>query len=82
MQVFWGRGLFTSWGMLPFPRALTTVVGAPIPVQQIPRDQARGPEFDAAVDQLHARFLSALTQLWDDHKVKLAPNRKGELRLM
>ncbi|XP_045850187.1 2-acylglycerol O-acyltransferase 3 [Meles meles] len=62
--IFWGRGLFSanSWGLLPFARPITTVVGSPIPV---PRSLDPTEE---EVDHYHMLFMEALEQLFEDHK--------------
>uniref|UniRef100_A0A8C7ABN0 Acyltransferase n=1 Tax=Neovison vison TaxID=452646 RepID=A0A8C7ABN0_NEOVI len=62
--IFWGRGLFSanSWGLLPFARPITTVVGRPIPVPQ------RLDPTEEEVDHYHMLFMEALEQLFEDHK--------------
>jgi 1-acyl-sn-glycerol-3-phosphate acyltransferase len=72
--LFHGDGIFSDSGLLPLARPLTTVVGAPIPVDRWdgPRE---GPEWDAAVDALHARFCDALRELWGAWRAKVDPNR-------
>eukprot|EP00879_Flechtneria_rotunda_P004449 GHRR01004700.1.p5 GENE.GHRR01004700.1~~GHRR01004700.1.p5 ORF type:complete len:100 (+),score=39.92 GHRR01004700.1:1534-1833(+) len=77
--VFRGSGVFTDSGLLPFRKPLTTVVGSPIPVTQMDPKQVGQAVFDAAVEELHAKYCAALQQLFDDWKDKLAPNRKGEV---
>ena len=34
------------------------------------------------VDELHARYVKQLRELWDKHKDRFALNRKGTLRLV
>uniref|UniRef100_M3YWQ7 Acyltransferase n=2 Tax=Mustela putorius furo TaxID=9669 RepID=M3YWQ7_MUSPF len=62
--IFWGQGLFSanSWGLLPFARPITTVVGRPIPVPQ------RLDPTEEEVDHYHMLFMEALEQLFEDHK--------------
>ncbi|KAL1768307.1 2-acylglycerol O-acyltransferase 3 [Sigmodon hispidus] len=62
--IFWGRGLFSAntWGMVPFAKPITTVVGRPIPV---PR--CLNPTEDQ-VDHYHQLYMKALEQLFEDHK--------------
>jgi hypothetical protein len=38
--------------------------------------------FNAAVDAVHARYCEALQQLFDTHKDKYAPERKGDLEIV
>lgn len=80
--LFRGNGVFSDSGLLPLPRQITTVVGAPIPVTKVDPREA-GPEaFNAAVDALHAQYCEALQQLFDAHKEKYAPNRQSELQIV
>nr|XP_060503858.1 2-acylglycerol O-acyltransferase 3 [Panthera onca] len=62
--IFWGRGLFSanSWGLLPFARPITTVVGRPIPVPQIlcPTQEE--------VNHYHTLYMQALETLFEEHK--------------
>ncbi|TKC48808.1 hypothetical protein EI555_019629, partial [Monodon monoceros] len=62
--IFWGCGLFSadSWGLGPFSRPMTTVVGCPIPVPQ-----CLGPT-EEQVDHSHMLYVKALEQLFDEHK--------------
>ncbi|XP_004688316.1 PREDICTED: 2-acylglycerol O-acyltransferase 3 [Condylura cristata] len=62
--IFWGRSLFNanSWGLLPFARPLTTVVGRPIPVPK------RFNPTKEEVDQYHMLYMKALEQLFEEHK--------------
>nr|ALF07107.1 monoacylglycerol O-acyltransferase 3 [Neophocaena phocaenoides] len=62
--IFWGCGLFSadSWGLGPFSRPMTTVVGCPIPVPQ-----CLGPT-EEQVDHSHVLYVKALEQLFDEHK--------------
>uniref|UniRef100_A0A667HNN9 Acyltransferase n=1 Tax=Lynx canadensis TaxID=61383 RepID=A0A667HNN9_LYNCA len=62
--IFWGRGLFSadSWGLLPFARPITTVVGRPIPVPQVlfPTEEE--------VNHYHRLYMQALETLFEEHK--------------
>ncbi|XP_032286568.1 2-acylglycerol O-acyltransferase 3 [Halichoerus grypus] len=62
--IFWGHGLFSanSWGLVPFARPITTVVGRPIPVPQRPDPT------EEEVDHYHMLYMEALEQLFEDHK--------------
>ncbi|XP_062408429.1 2-acylglycerol O-acyltransferase 1-like isoform X2 [Sardina pilchardus] len=63
LPLFHGRGVFQySYGIIPYRRAIYTVVGRPIPVQMSVCASAE------EVDQLHARYLEALSQLFEEHK--------------
>uniref|UniRef100_U3KM90 Acyltransferase n=1 Tax=Oryctolagus cuniculus TaxID=9986 RepID=U3KM90_RABIT len=62
--IFWGRGLFSpnSWGLLPLPVPITTVVGAPIPVPQCSSPSQE------QVDHYHRLYMDALERLFEEHK--------------
>ncbi|KAM8778373.1 2-acylglycerol O-acyltransferase 3 [Rhynchonycteris naso] len=62
--IFWGRSFFSanSWGLLPFPLPITTVVGRPIPVPQCIHPT------DEQVDHYHMLYMKALEQLFEEHK--------------
>ncbi|XP_066238413.1 2-acylglycerol O-acyltransferase 3 [Saccopteryx leptura] len=62
--IFWGRSFFSanSWGLLPFPVPITTVVGRPIPVPQCIHPT------DEEVDHYHMLYMKALEQLFEEHK--------------
>ncbi|KIZ02949.1 2-acylglycerol O-acyltransferase 2-B [Monoraphidium neglectum] len=72
--LFWGDGVFADPGLLPLARPLTTVVGAPIPVAKW-QGAREGPEWEAAVDGLHARYCAELRALWDAWRDKVEPGR-------
>jgi 2-acylglycerol O-acyltransferase 2 len=65
-----GRGIFLPWGLLPYPVPLNIVVGAPIEVEKY--DCQDGAVFDALVDKYHKQYVTALLQLFDQHKEKFA----------
>ncbi|XP_051693929.2 2-acylglycerol O-acyltransferase 3 isoform X1 [Oryctolagus cuniculus] len=60
----WGRGLFSpnSWGLLPLPMPITTVVGGPIPVPQCSSPS------EEQVDHYHRLYMDALERLFEEHK--------------
>nr|XP_051693940.1 2-acylglycerol O-acyltransferase 3-like isoform X2 [Oryctolagus cuniculus] len=62
--IFWGRGLFLhkSWGLLPLPVPITTVVGGPIPVPQCSSPSQE------QVDHYHRLYMDALERLFEEHK--------------
>ncbi|XP_041919826.1 uncharacterized protein LOC121683997 isoform X1 [Alosa sapidissima] len=65
LPLFHGRGVFQySYGIIPYRRAIYTVVGRPIPVQMSVWASAE------EVDQLHGRYLEALSQLFEEHKTQ------------
>ncbi|XP_075384264.1 2-acylglycerol O-acyltransferase 3-like [Tenrec ecaudatus] len=62
--IFFGQSLFsaTSWGLMPFPRPITTVVGRPIDVPQVFHPTKED------VDHYHTLYLKALDRLFEEHK--------------
>lgn len=67
--LIYGRGFWeNSIGMLPYRRQITTVVGAPLSVMKNPN-----PSQDE-VNELHAKFVVAVTKLFDDNKDKYLMN--------
>lgn len=65
LPLFHGRGIFQySFGLLPYRRPITTVVGKPIEVQQRPQPSQE------EVDQLHQRYIDELCSLFEAHKLK------------
>jgi len=58
-----GRGFFQyNFGLLPFRRAIHTVIGAPIDIPKI-----ENPTIDQ-IDKYHQAYLTALKALYDAHK--------------
>ncbi|XP_037669672.1 2-acylglycerol O-acyltransferase 3 [Choloepus didactylus] len=62
--LFWGRSIFLAnfWGLLPFPKPITTVVGHPIPVPQCLNPT------EEKVSHYHALSVKALEQLFEEHE--------------
>lgn len=64
LPLFHGRGIFQySFGLIPYRRPITTVVGKPIEVQQIENPSKE------QVDQLHQRYMEELCNLFEAHKL-------------
>ncbi|KAJ8388706.1 hypothetical protein AAFF_G00131150 [Aldrovandia affinis] len=63
LPLFHARGVFQySFGLVPYRKPIYTVVGQPIVVG---RNVNPSPE---EVDRMHARYLEALSQLFEQHK--------------
>ncbi|XP_075384260.1 2-acylglycerol O-acyltransferase 3-like [Tenrec ecaudatus] len=62
--IFFGQSLFSdkSWGLMPFRRVITTVVGRPIDVPQVLHPT------EEDVDHYHTLYLKALDRLFEEHK--------------
>ncbi|XP_019830204.1 2-acylglycerol O-acyltransferase 2-like [Bos indicus] len=65
IPLFYGRGVFQySFGLMPYRRPITTVVGKPIEVQKTPHPSQE------EVDRLHQRYIKELENLFEAHKLK------------
>ncbi|KAM6159016.1 2-acylglycerol O-acyltransferase 2 [Rhynchocyon petersi] len=65
LPLFHGRGIFQySFGLLPYRRPITTVVGKPIEVQKVLQPSQE------EVDHLHQRYIKELCSLFEAHKHK------------
>ncbi|KAJ8403815.1 hypothetical protein AAFF_G00346830 [Aldrovandia affinis] len=64
--LFYGRGFFSanSWGMMPFSKPITSVVGEPITV---PKTENPSQE---VLDHYHTMYINSLRKLFDQHKTK------------
>ncbi|XP_008056011.1 2-acylglycerol O-acyltransferase 2 [Carlito syrichta] len=63
--LFHGRGVFQySFGLLPYRRPITTVVGKPIEVQKTLHPS------EEEVNKLHQRYIKELCNLFEAHKLK------------
>ncbi|XP_019386058.1 PREDICTED: diacylglycerol O-acyltransferase 2 [Crocodylus porosus] len=64
--VFHGRGLFSSntWGLIPYPNPITTVVGEAITVPKTAHPTQK------EVDLYHSMYVSSLSKLFDKYKAK------------
>ncbi|XP_021536244.1 acyl-CoA wax alcohol acyltransferase 2 isoform X1 [Neomonachus schauinslandi] len=73
---FYGRG-FTenSWGLLPYARPVTTVVGKPLPLPKIENPSQE------TVAKYHTLYIDALRKLYDQHKTKYGISETQELVL-
>lgn len=58
--------VYGPWGM-PTPRCtpITAVVGEPVPVAKV---ACSDPKFEQHVDDVHARYSAAITQLFETHR--------------
>lgn len=65
LPLFHGRGIFQyNFGLLPYRRPITTVVGKPIRVQKIQNPSQE------EVDTLHQHYIKELCDLFEAHKLK------------
>uniref|UniRef100_A0A803XYB6 Acyltransferase n=1 Tax=Meleagris gallopavo TaxID=9103 RepID=A0A803XYB6_MELGA len=62
--IFHGRGLFSSntWGLLPYSKPITTVVGEPITIPKIDNPSQK------EVDFYHSVYVDSLIKLFDKYK--------------
>ncbi|XP_058457665.1 2-acylglycerol O-acyltransferase 2-A-like isoform X1 [Malaya genurostris] len=69
---FRGRGFFQyTYGIIPRRKPLNTVIGGPVETEKIENPT------QADVDELHARFCTALEDLFEKYKVKFVENYKN-----
>uniref|UniRef100_A0A915CDL3 diacylglycerol O-acyltransferase n=1 Tax=Parascaris univalens TaxID=6257 RepID=A0A915CDL3_PARUN len=72
--LFHGRGIFNyNFGIWPYRRPINSVVGAPIAVEK-----TKNPTNDD-VDRLHAKYISALTELFETHKTNYGVPKDAKL---
>jgi len=77
MPVLHGRGIFNyTFGILPFRRAITTVVGKPI---DIPKVENPGQE---EIDKWHEVYGKALVELFEEHKTKYGIKESDHLEFI
>ncbi|XFF84919.1 hypothetical protein AB1E18_011138 [Capra hircus] len=76
IPLFYGRGVFQySFGLMPYRRPITTVVGKPIEVQKTPHPSQE------EVDRLHQRYMKELENLFEAHKLKYNVPRDQHLEI-
>eukprot|EP00111_Clytia_hemisphaerica_P007721 TCONS_00022436-protein len=75
--MFYGRGIFQySFGLMPFRVPVNLVVGEPIPVTKSTEITQE------MIDDLHTKYIDALTALYDQHKKKYSNHPDVELSFM
>ncbi|XP_025784612.1 diacylglycerol O-acyltransferase 2 [Puma concolor] len=64
--IFHGRGLFSSdtWGLVPYSKPITTIVGEPITIPKLEHPTQQD------IDLYHSMYMEALVKLFDKHKTK------------
>lgn len=74
IPLFHGRDIFTyNIGLLPYRKPLNTVLGAPISVQKVLEPTQE------QVDELHSKYMAALTDLFEEHKTKFGVAEDNKL---
>ncbi|KAF1984546.1 DAGAT-domain-containing protein [Aulographum hederae CBS 113979] len=77
VPLFHARGVFNyDVGLMPYRRSLDIVVGKPIMVKQ---DKNPNPEY---VDEIHAKYMQELLNIWEAHKDAFAKDRTTELEIV
>lgn len=77
LPFFYGRGMFNySFGMLPYRKPVFTVVGSPIRI-----DRVENPT-NEEVDKIHAVYVKALQELFDQNKIKYGVDEKTMLNII
>ncbi|XP_042560476.1 diacylglycerol O-acyltransferase 2-like isoform X2 [Clupea harengus] len=62
-----------TWGVMPFPKPITSVVGEPISVPQISEPSAD------EVDRYHALYMASLQRLFDTEKTRFGLTQRDTL---
>ena len=63
--MFHGRGVFQyTYGIVPFRKPITVVVGEPIPVEKVENPT------DEQVQELHAKYLDGLKDVYNKYNDK------------
>ncbi|CAL1267902.1 unnamed protein product [Larinioides sclopetarius] len=66
-----GRGMFQyNYGLLPYRKPITVVVGKPIDVEKVSEPTAED------INVLHQKYMDSLYALFEEHKEKFAPESK------
>ncbi|KAL3162067.1 diacylglycerol O-acyltransferase 1 [Trebouxia sp. C0009 RCD-2024] len=82
VPLFMGTGLLGyPLGLLPKPRPLVTVVGKPVPVPKWQGD-LHSPEGRQLADKYHTLYVTALKDLYNQHKDLYALDRTSSLKLV
>ncbi|KAI1728405.1 diacylglycerol acyltransferase domain-containing protein [Ditylenchus destructor] len=75
--LFTGRGFFSeNFGLLPYRKPITTIVGAPISVEKCDNPTL------AQIDALHVRYCESLRELFEEHKAKYGVPENVHLNLL
>ncbi|XP_031755369.1 diacylglycerol O-acyltransferase 2 [Xenopus tropicalis] len=76
--LFKGRAVFSEsgWGLNPFPRPITTVVGRPIRVTHSPVPS------EEEVDHYHALYMQGLKDLFDENKISCGLAESDTLEIL
>lgn len=76
--LFKGEGLLSNkiWGLLPYRKPITTVVGRPIRVTRITKPS------DEDINKYHTLYIEALENLFSEHKVRCGLPESHELTIL
>lgn len=88
IPIFYGHSTFLppalrwlTFGLLPLPRKITTVVGEPVKVKQFKGDLRSGKGAEL-VNKVHRKYLKALRKLYDGHKEVHFLSRQRTIRFL
>ncbi|XP_043933106.1 2-acylglycerol O-acyltransferase 3 isoform X2 [Protopterus annectens] len=76
--LFKGEGLLSNkiWGLLPYRKSITTVVGRPVSVTRITKPS------EEEVNKYHILYMEALKKLFNEHKVSCGLPESHELTIV
>lgn len=77
-------GLAAGKGIMPYPKPLNVVVGAPVEFDssKVLKEHPEDANLDMFVDAYHEQYVAALKQLWEAHKGKYAQGRRKSLDIV
>jgi len=77
LPLFKGRGVFTyDFGLLPYRKPITTVVGTPIKLPKNPNPD------DDTINHWHSVYIKSLKELYDQYKDVYDKNRRKSLEII
>mmetsp|Transcript_19760 Transcript_19760/g.48317 ORF Transcript_19760/g.48317 Transcript_19760/m.48317 type:complete len:170 (+) Transcript_19760:811-1320(+) len=75
VPLFFGRGIFTNYGILPLRRKIMVVIGNPIDIPKTPENEIT-PDL---VNKYHQMYLKGLTEVFNKYKNVYARDRKSSI---
>ncbi|CAO3598766.1 unnamed protein product [Absidia cylindrospora] len=81
VPLFYGRGIFNyDFGLIPYRRPVTVIVGKPIPVPKLEKDQVEPTK--EQILQVQDLYIKELTGIYDRYKDMYAQDRQQELEII
>ncbi|ORZ18473.1 diacylglycerol acyltransferase [Absidia repens] len=81
VPLFYGRGIFNyDFGLVPYRRPVTVIVGKPISVPKLEKDQVEPSK--EQILEVQDRYIKELTGIYDRYKDMYAQDRQQELEII